>query len=153
MSKKGFSISMEETLAYPSLAAETRYPVRKVDWNRLKRLLGQVRPEAKMIRIAYSVCFGIAGTAGFSIYPVEGKPSWELFAHIFVSIAALAFAVILLLHDRQDTKSSTGDIKSILKDMQDIEDVFVQEEQAAVSDSERATVIEGALTSSYGLAE
>lgn len=137
-SKKSFNISMEETLVYPSLTAETRYPVRKADWDRLKCRLSNIQPEDKFLRTVYSASFGVAASTAigfFALYWTETKPPWSDFAFGFCTIFALVLAVILFLHDRKDTKSSTGDIKLILDDMEEIEAGFEQDGQVMVADS------------------
>ncbi|MFH1722750.1 MAG: hypothetical protein ABH950_09130 [Candidatus Altiarchaeota archaeon] len=156
-SKKGFNISMDETLVYPSLAAEKRYPVRKTDWDRLKRLLGQVRPEANFWRAACPLFAGIAvaaGSAAYSFSQTEGISPWVVSSYAACAIFAFILAVILFIRDKKDTESSSGDIKSIIKDIEEIEAGFEREEQGTVSNSEeaslealRASLIEDALRS------
>lgn len=130
-SDKGQNLYTSEVpVLYPSPEKEARMFIRRADWSRVKRALENIRPEAKFMRTAYSICGGISITAGFSIYSaykIPEKSPWLVPTYAITTIAAFALAIILFFVDRHVTKSSTGDIKLILKDMQEIEDTFKKE--------------------------
>lgn len=132
MSKENHPMySSEAPILYPSPEKEARILMRKADFDRLKRLLVNIRPEPKFLRTTYAICFGVAGTALFSIYPIHKIPQkspWLLPIYICSMGFALLLAIILLCVDKNLTKSKTIDIKLIQEDMEEIEEGFKEEE-------------------------
>lgn len=129
MANKGTIKSERPTVTeYP--AEETRKAIRREDWNRIKRLVSNIRPEPKFLRTAYSAFFGAAITAGATIIPIHYVPQiphWFLLIYIYFAGFALVLGIILLLVDIYNTSSKSTDLKSLRIDMQEIEDTFKRE--------------------------
>jgi len=125
------SVQLRKTITeYPPEEKETRLAIRRVDWNRTKRLLDNIQPEPKFLRTAYSASFGAAITAGATIIPIRYVPQiphWFLLLYIFFAGFALSLGIILILVDIYNTTSKSTDLKSLRIDMQEIEDTFKRE--------------------------
>ena len=131
MTNKGtIQLTQTTSVEYPTEEKEKRIAIRRVDWNRIKKLVGFIRPEPKFLRTAYSISFGIAVTAGFSVIPIyyiPQKSPWLLPLYICFAVFALALAIILFCVDKYYTTSKSKDLGLIHEDMQDIEDTFKRE--------------------------
>ena len=128
--KNTIKVDQPTAVLYPSEEKETRMAIRRVDWNRIKRLVDNIRPEPKFLRMTYSLFIGAAITAGATIIPiryVSQIPPWFLLIYIFFAGFAFALGIILLLVDIFNTTSKSTDLKSLREDMQEIEDTFKRE--------------------------
>lgn len=139
--KDAIQLTQTTTVEYPAEEKEKRIAIRRVDWNRIKRLVRFIRPEPKFLRSAYSISFGVAVTAGVTIIPIyyiPQKSPWLLPMYICFALFALIFAIILLCVDKYYTTSKSKDLGLIHEDMQDIEDTFKRETGEEIEEEEIA---------------
>lgn len=117
-----------DSVALPQLAAEMRFAIRKLDWERLKRCVGRCeKEESANLAGWYFCCFGIGGSAGVSILPLTiatGVSSWVVPAYWCVTVFATALGIVLMLIDRRFSRERKGRVEELRVDMTDIEAGF-----------------------------
>lgn len=73
--------TQERRIVLPSEDSETLLPIRKADWERVKRRLSEIPRTTSWLSRAYSIFFGISGTAAFSTIPLfslHDVPPWVI---------------------------------------------------------------------------
>ena len=114
----------EATIAVPSAHSESLMAIRRSDWERLKSRISRVANPPPRLSLLYSNLFGIAATAGFSVYPMatsQGLPAWVIPSYICVSVLLFAFGGVLVWLDRQNRVRTAADLSDAMQDMKEIE--------------------------------
>src|SRR5256886_17707594 len=98
--EKEISFSSHQTIAIPSEETAKLIAVRKSDWQRLKHRIEQAAHPMPRLSIAYSIFFGVAITAVFSLIPIgltQGAPSWVLPAYAVACVSSFALGCALAM--------------------------------------------------------
>jgi hypothetical protein len=111
----------------PAPATEARVAIRRLDWARIRRNLLRCNEPQPSLSVWYSICFGIAGSAGFSIIPIgatKDLPAWVWPLYICVTVATGALGVLLVWLDRRLNQQRRSQIADLDADMDEIERTF-----------------------------
>jgi hypothetical protein len=114
----------EERISIPSSDSERRMGVRCADWDRIKKRLSQLYNPIPHLRIAYSVVYGVAATAGLTIIPLtitEGLSPWVIPFYGCVCLFGFICATVFVFIDRRIYSIKTTQISDIIADMDDVE--------------------------------
>ena len=117
----------QDPIEVPAQEKEARRAIRKADWNRIKRLVERIPSESDILRIIYSILFGVAGSVGLSIYPIYSNPqasSWLFPLYVCITVFSLLVAFVFCVLDRRIRKSKINYLQMIQKDMEEIESIF-----------------------------
>src|SRR5262249_43496843 len=75
----------------------------------------------------YSICFGVAGSAGFSIIPIgatKDLPAWVWPLYIMATVASGFLGIVLVWLDRRLNQQRRSQIADLDADMNEIERTF-----------------------------
>jgi hypothetical protein len=114
-------------IAVPAPATETRVAIRRLDWARIRRNLLRCTEPQSTLSVWYSICFGIAGSAGFSIIPIgatKDLPAWVWPLYICVTVASGFLGLVLVWLDRRLNQHRRSQIADLAADMDEIERTF-----------------------------
>ena len=114
-----------ESIALPS-NGEGSLAIRRIDWNRLKRLLKRVMVPASKLSTVYGILFGIGTSSGLSIIPAASQalPAWVLPFYVVISAGSFIGGLVFVRLEKEvcdDRKSAVADI---MEDMKEIENTF-----------------------------
>jgi hypothetical protein len=119
--------SRDETIAVPVPEKEGRIAVRRSDWGRCRRNVKRLTQLPPTLSVWYSICFGIAASAGASIIPIHAAkdlPSWVTPLYVCATAATALLGIVIAILDfrlREQRKSRVDDVDA---DMQEIEESF-----------------------------
>jgi hypothetical protein len=122
-------ITQKVPVSIPSPVTERRMGIRCADWDRLKERLSQVSNPIPHLRVAYSVIYGIAATAGLTIIPLtmtEGLSPWVIPLYGCVCFFGVLCGSIFVWLDERIHSIRKTQISDIAKDMEEIERVHIQ---------------------------
>lgn len=114
----------EQQVSLPSPDSERLMAIRCTDWERLKRGISQVSHPISWLSTASSICFGIAGTAGFSIIPLtslQGLSPWVIPGYVCSFVATLILGVVFLVLHRHSYAERASHLSNIETDMESME--------------------------------
>ena len=115
----------------PSARSEAFMAIRRTDWERLKRRISGVTNPQSRLSILYSILFGVAATALFSVYPMlgaQGLPTWVLPSYVCVGLLLFVFAAVLVWIDRQNRARMQSELSDVMQDLTEIEGSFTLEQ-------------------------
>lgn len=118
------SFSWSQTIAIPSGEAAKLMGIRKADWQRLRHRIEQAAHPMPRLSIAYSILFGVAITALFSLVPIGltvGAPQWVLPAYALTFVFSLVIGCVLALLDQKLKSHSSAAAKDVIEDMNAVE--------------------------------
>jgi len=123
-------INREEIIEFPLEETEVRRPIRKADWNRLKRNISNIPSEVSILQIVYSILFGFGGSSALSTLHINpDEQPWLFSIYLCLSIFSIGVAAIFVAVHRGLKKSKVGYIENVVKkDIEDIESAFAIEE-------------------------
>jgi hypothetical protein len=114
-------------IAVPAPTAEDRVAIRRLDWSRIRRNLMRCREPQPTLSVWYSICFGVAGSAGFSIIPIgatKDLPPWVWPLYVSTTVASGFLGVVLVWLDRRLNQQRRSQIADLDADMDEIERTF-----------------------------
>lgn len=115
--------------------------IRKHDWNRIKRILINVKKPSNLISNSYSILFGIATTCFFSLLTLnESNSMWVKPIFITVGSFSAFLGLILLIIDRKIWKKLDNDSSEALIEMEEIEKLYQSAETVNPSISSRQNI-------------
>jgi hypothetical protein len=121
------SFTKEETVFIA--ADEGCYSIRKIDWDRIKRLVNKTPKKEINYSIYFSILFGIAGSSGVSIVPIlfaDNLPSWVAPTYIIVTIVCLVLGFIFKNYESINKRNKEVDINEIKIELDEIEKLYNQ---------------------------
>lgn len=117
----------EGIIVLPPPSAEERIGIRRVDWNRIKRLISDVPSETKICQIIYTILFSTAGALGVSLIPIHSNPNlapWVFPLYMWFAIFSLFVAVVFCFLSKREQQARTDRIQNIQTDIEEIENAF-----------------------------
>jgi hypothetical protein len=114
-------------IAVPAPLTEERVAIRRLDWSRIRRNLMRCSEPQPNLSVWYSICFGIAGSAGFSIIPIgatKDLPAWVWPLYICTTVASDFLGVVLVWLDNRLNRQRRSQIADLDADMDEIERTF-----------------------------
>jgi hypothetical protein len=120
-----FNLSTQ--IAVPAPTTEDRVAIRRLDWARIRRNLLRCNEPQPNLSVWYSICFGVAGSAGFSIIPIgaaKDLPVWVWPLYICVTVTSGFLGVVLVWLDRRLNQQRRSQITDLDADMDEIEQTF-----------------------------
>jgi len=121
----GLKLSQDYYVYTPKKSAV--YPITESDWNRIKKMLGNVIVPKKVYSFFSSLCFGITASSIFSFISfitIEKIPNWIIPTNISIGISSLILAIILLILDEQQKDIIKISSHFIIEEMESIESKF-----------------------------
>jgi hypothetical protein len=112
-------------IAFPD--REKRLPIRRSDWERLKRHLRHVGDSPLNLPVGYSLCFGVGATLGGSIIMVSPGLPQVTYTVATVLLFVLGLFLVWLAQHFKNTRRSM--LEEIQADMAEIEEVFATPSQ------------------------
>src|SRR5579862_2116822 len=118
-----------ESIALPQRDAETRFAIRRLDWDRIKRQLAKCKDSKTGDYSGWAHClFGVSASAGVSIVPLSWTgtmPSWVVPAYFAATVSAGLVGFILFLITKKNRKAQADRVEDLQSDMKDVEQTFV----------------------------
>lgn len=121
------NFTLNVPIAIPTQGTESRLAIRRSDWSRIRRNLARCNELQFNLSVWYSICFGIAASAGASILPIgvtKDLPAWVWSLYICVTGASLFLGIVLVFLDKHLARERRSQIQDIDTDMNDIERAF-----------------------------
>ena len=103
------------------------YSIRKIDWDRIKRMVDQPQTKEVSYSIYYSILFGVAGSSGVSILPIafsNNLPSWVAPTDVITTLACLLVAIIFKSQEKNTRTERKAKINEIKTEMDEIEKLY-----------------------------
>ena len=116
-------------IAVPAPATEDRVAIRRLDWARIRRNLMRCSEPQPTLAVWYSICFGVAGSAGFSIIPIgatKDLPPWVWPLYVCTTVASGFLGIVLVWLDRRLNQQRRSQIADLDADMGEIEHALGQ---------------------------
>ncbi len=123
----------EEAIDLPTPESEGRLAIRHQDWRRLKVSIQRIENQGSILPIVYSILFGFAGSAGFSIIPIiatKDLPTWVAPFYVCFTLFSFLCAVVFVLFDRKQKIKLRSDKQNICDEMSEIEGTFIRKKGA-----------------------
>ena len=114
-------------IAVPTPLTEGRVAIRRLDWARIRRNLLKCSEPQPSLSVWYSIFFGVAGSAGFSIIPIgatKDLPAWVWPLYVCTTVAAGFLGIVLVWLDRRLNRQRQSQIAELDDDMNEIERTF-----------------------------
>jgi hypothetical protein len=119
--------SQSTPIAVPTPLTEGRVAIRRLDWARIRRDLKRCSEPQPTLSVWYSICFGVAGSAGFSIIPIgatKDLPVWVWPLYIIATVASGFLGIVLVWLDRRLNQQRQSQIAGLEAEMDQIERTF-----------------------------
>jgi len=103
------------------------YSIRRIDWERIKRMVDNPNQKEISYDIFYSILFGVAGSSGVSIIPIAfatNLPSWVTPAYVIMTISCLTIGIVFKIIDSKTTSNKKIKIDEIRTEMDEIEKLY-----------------------------
>jgi hypothetical protein len=117
-------------IAVPPAHTEARLAIRLLDWRRIRRSLDACKQRQPALSVWYSVSFGVAGSAGFSIIPIvmaSNLPAWVAPFYVIATVFSLLFGIALWIIEKNLYGHLESRIDNIDADMTEVEQALDQQ--------------------------
>jgi hypothetical protein len=116
-------VETHREISIPATAYDREMAVRCTDWDRLQRRLTARLADPKNYSTLYGILFGLGGSTGLSIIPLEnttGLPPWVLPLYYVATVALFAGGLFVLHFDRQARRTRQTEMTDLLDDVKEI---------------------------------
>lgn len=134
----------EESIDLPIPESEGRLAIRHQDWTRIKTKIQRVDNKASSLPIIYSILFGVAGSAGFSIIPISNTkdlPAWVTPFYILACVFSLLCGLVFVFVDRRLKLRDQTAQTDIFEEMCEIEGMFIRKKGGVSSAETKSNTI------------
>ena len=102
-------------------------------WNRCIQRIDANKSKFRPWAIAYSVLFGIGGTAGLSIAPLmaSSPPSWAVPIYSAICVATLVAGIAFVFVERSLSKQQLSQFDQLIGEMEQLRDESLDDSGAA----------------------
>lgn len=134
----------QDYIVYPPVEQGV-YPISESEWNRIKRMLENVKTPSKVYSVLSSLFFGVCISAFFSYLALKTAMSiepWLIPTTIAVLISSLILGFVFLQVDIKQRKSVEGSVSMVLDEIKYIEKNYQREqrEQRKQMESEKMAI-------------
>ena len=119
----------DESIDLPIPESEGRLAIRHQDWRRLKTRIQCVENRGANLPIIYSILFGVSGSAGLSIIPLQATkdlPAWVVPLYVCIFIFSLICGLVFVFVERGLKSTRRTDKEAIIDEMVEIEGTFTR---------------------------